>query len=1050
MQVIQTINDTIRILFSPIDEDFKLLDFLLVQEGKNKYLAQIIEIYDDKYDASQNVARVKLFFKVNDEGEVFSYDHFTPSKECEIKKIKREEILTFVNENRESLTIGMDYATQEPLDINVEFLKNNAVIFADKIEHSNNISAHFASTLSRYNFHSVIFDFTGAIDVKNAKKLKISKDIKLPLNFYTINYIWEKGLKTASLETQAICREIFNEVQTYAKNAPEGFIPFKNFLKVVEIQYKATPIAELTVLLNKLKAYQKNDIFANTKGDFESAEISCRENEITIIDFSELKTSWHKEFCDFIIRNVKDAFVFIRLNETNSDVDLINFIYDKNPQIHFIPSVSYSYSKMPHIIERADNFILLPTLSPKRDFGAANFELSSISSDECILFGKDSENFIFTIINNRFASPDNSEKNPPRKIKLKLDINTHNPKERLRTNIGAEPDSAFEQQAKEPVLTDEELEFFEQQAKENLDALEEKIPIKKPQDCSTEPQSCSREENPSQETEKDGFDGELKAKEDNLADSLSSDTAQEKETIQTGENLPPLESDTKEVQESTLLNKTAEVNAQNEGKQNEPYENERSEAQKTNETPLQTKNTDIAENEASLEEESRFEEENPKDGFTQDRAQDTALRDENTLEESSDEYIAWDNTPDTASDEENAKDNTAVSLKEDTPDEDIVSEDFTRDDYITEPAKGSRDEIIEGEILEEETKDTPAQNSIDTEEEPLSELARAIREEERNVSISLDDEIQINKNYSAQEVIDIRGKDIQRIDLETAEDIADKEFANETYEDESSYEADEIVYETEQEASLDDTEELEETSAAEYISDGYEEEPAQEPEGDFLTEPKTDFETVYEEDPVQEAEEDPLQEEPEETEQGEESLEKSDEEQEEEPAQTQENRKIIQSSFQNILEQEDDSESSSEEESEKDDTLSLEALAAQSVENAFNEVMDSQASEFEKPKKDLSGKLVVNENVVIDLEKIKEHIDTKGASELPIFKNTSAKKEPKNFKAGDIIEHDKYGAGEVVKVINYANRSLLQINFKEVGKRLLDPDIANIRELKQD
>lgn len=1026
MQVIQTINDTIRILFSPIDEDFKLLDFLLVQEGKNKYLAQIIEIYDDKYDASQNVARVKLFFKVNDEGEVFSYDHFTPSKECEIKKIKREEILTFVNENRESLTIGMDYATQEPLDINVEFLKNNAVIFADKIEHSNNISAHFASTLSRYNFHSVIFDFTGAIDVKNAKKLKISKDIKLPLNFYTINYIWEKGLKTASLETQAICREIFNEVQTYAKNAPEGFIPFKNFLKVVEIQYKATPIAELTVLLNKLKAYQKNNIFANTKGDFESAEISCRENEITIIDFSELKTSWHKEFCDFIIRNVKDAFVFIRLNETNSDVDLINFIYDKNPQIHFIPSVSYSYSKMPHIIERADNFILLPTLSPKRDFGAANFELSSISSDECILFGKDSENFIFTIINNRFASSDNSEKNPPRKIKLKLDINTHNPKERLRTNIGAELDSAFEQQAKEPVLTDEELEFFEQQAKESLDALEEKIPIKKPQDCSTEPQSCSREENPSQETEKDGFDGELKAKEDNLADSLSSDTAQEKETIQTGENLPPLESDTKEVQESTLLNKTAEVNAQNEGKQNEPYENERSEAQKTNETPLQTKNTDIAENEASLEEENRFEEENPKDGFTQDRAQDAALRDENTLEESSDEYIARDNTPDTASDEENAKDNTAVSLKEDTPDEDIVSEDFTRDDYITEPAKGSRDEIIEGEILEEETKDTPAQNSIDTEEEPLSELARAIREEERNVSISLDDEIQINKNYSAQEVIDIRGKDIQRIDLETAEDIADKEFANETYEDESSYEADEIVYETEQEASLDDTEELEETSAAEYISDG------------------------YEEDPVQEAEEDPLQEEPEETEQGEESLEKSDEEQEEEPAQTQENRKIIQSSFQNILEQEDDSESSSEEESEKDDTLSLEALAAQSVENAFNEVMDSQASKFEKPKKDLSGKLVVNENVVIDLEKIKEHIDTKGASELPIFKNTSAKKEPKNFKAGDIIEHDKYGAGEVVKVINYANRSLLQINFKEVGKRLLDPDIANIRELKQD
>ena len=98
MQVIQTINDTIRILFSPEEEDFKLLDFLLVQESDNKYLAQIIEIYDDKYDASQNVARVKLFFKVNENGEVFGYDHFTPSKECEISKLKKEEILTFINE----------------------------------------------------------------------------------------------------------------------------------------------------------------------------------------------------------------------------------------------------------------------------------------------------------------------------------------------------------------------------------------------------------------------------------------------------------------------------------------------------------------------------------------------------------------------------------------------------------------------------------------------------------------------------------------------------------------------------------------------------------------------------------------------------------------------------------------------------------------------------------------------------------------------------------------------------------------------------------------
>lgn len=884
MQVIQTINDTIRILFSPIDEDFRLLDFLLVQEGENKYLAQIIEIYDDKYDASQNVARVKLFFKVNNKGEVYGYDHFTPSKECEIKKIKREEILTFINENREALTIGLDYASQEPLDINIEFLKNNAVIFADKIEHSNNICAHFATTLSRYNKHSVIFDFTGAIDIKNAKKLKITKDVKLPLNFYTINYIWEKGLKTASLETQAICREIFNEVQTYAKSAPEGFIPFNKFLKVVEIQYKATPITELTVLLNKLKGYQKNNIFANSKKDFESIEISCRENDVTIVDFSELKTSWHKEFCDFAIRSIKNAFVFIRLNETNSDVDLINFIYDKNPQINLVPSISYSYSKMPHIIERADNFILLPTLSPRRDFGAANFELSSIANDECILFGKDSENFIFTIKNDRFSNIDETDKNPPRRIRLKLDIDINSPKERLRTDINNEIENDFEQQAKEPVLTDEELEFFEQQ-KEKLEALEEKILIKKSEDSSLESQSCDKPKIQTEEISKDNS---------------AKDTEPEEEISK----------------ESFLLDSDAQ----------------------------------------EIQKEPALEEQKP----------DEILADE------------YDNSEETLSNEniqtpQEVGRGVEDNILEEENSQEVQPEEFPQNvDYPDEPESDINKEILEGEIIEEDEQEN-FQKADEDDSEPLSELAKAIREEEQSVAISLDDEIQITKNYSAEEIIDIKGEQAQSVELGTPLDSREEELGNETKE--------EICKDIE-EIPLDNSEKAEEIPPSEQVSDVIEEK-----------------------------------------------------------------KEIQPSSFQNILSEED---SNSQEEERDDEALSLEDLAVQSVENTFNEVMDAQNDKSESPQKDLSDKLVVDENVVIDLEKIKEHVDTQGTSELPIFKNTSAKKEPKNFKTGDIIEHDKYGTGEVVKVINYANRSLLQINFKEVGKRLLDPDIANIRELKQD
>ena len=786
MQVIQTINDTIRILFSPEEEDFKLLDFLLVQESDNKYLAQIIEIYDDKYDASQNVARVKLFFKVNENGEVFGYDHFTPSKECEISKLKKEEILTFINEGKEALNIGLDYRSEEPLDINLDFLKNNAVIFADRIDHSNNISASFARTLSRYNKHSVIFDFTGALEIKNAEKLKITKDIKLPLDFYSLDYIWEKGLSTASLETQAICREIFNEVKTFAKNTPDGFIPFDKFLNVVEIQYKATPIIELTVLLNKLKAYQKNNIFAKSKKDFEAVKKAVDKNDITIIDFSEVKTSWHKEFCDFVIRNMQDdVFVFLRLNETNTDVDLINFIYDKKPKTHFISSVSYSFSKMPHIIERAQNYVLLPTLNPKRDFGAASFELMSINKDECILFGEDTENFIFTIKNDRFESNVGNAPKALKKTRLKLSDSGIKTGNALKEKFRAAHKEEVEQQGEDNVLTEEELEFFaqfEEPVNEKAIEEEEKTPVKKPEESDA-----------------------IGHYEEEISPQETSEALDEIETPQEEEIIA--EEHVEEIQEDS----------------------------------------EISDNEVQ---------------------------------------------------EENEPEN--VVIEEEQPEQEIQLEEISEQEPVLE-----QDLIIETEEPEEEIQKTTEEEII--EQEPYVET------EPKKDNINTQEEVLIDTKNSSEEEIE-----------DKEEELSDKNFQN-------------IFKETQEETAEEETQE---------------------------------------------------------------------------------------------------------------DTFSLEELAQQSVENAFNQVIDEEDEKEEHPQeqKNDSSALVIDDNVVIDLEKIKEHIDTKNGSELPIFKNKTEVKEKETFNTGDKIEHDKYGKGEVVKVINYANRSLLQINFEEIGKRLLDPDIANIKK----
>ena len=92
MQVANALNNSIRILFNPRVEAFKLFDFLIVKSDSDRYMAQIIEIYDDKFDSSQNVAKIKLFYKIAENNEVMPYDNFTPNRECEIIKIKQEEV----------------------------------------------------------------------------------------------------------------------------------------------------------------------------------------------------------------------------------------------------------------------------------------------------------------------------------------------------------------------------------------------------------------------------------------------------------------------------------------------------------------------------------------------------------------------------------------------------------------------------------------------------------------------------------------------------------------------------------------------------------------------------------------------------------------------------------------------------------------------------------------------------------------------------------------------------------------------------------------------
>lgn len=395
MQIANTLNNSIRILFNPRIEAFKLFDFLMVKSDDTKYIAQIIEIYDDKFDASQNVAKLKLFYQINENNEVIPYDNFTPNKECEISKVKQEEIEAFLNQDKETFIFGTNTKTTCALNLQYDFFNKNAVILADKIENANAVTLNLAKKLSTKK-NSIIIDTTGVLELEEAKKIKACKNFKMPLNYTTIDTIFDRCLKDASLEFQAIGGQIINEIKKFAQKQEHGFIPFNLLTRVLIQQHKATPYPELKLLLVRLKKYQMDEIFAKTKTDKEALFNAIENNPITIIDLSNIDTYWQKAYIEYIVSDIeKDVYLITRINDETFDTDLINKIYNKKKNINFVPNVSYNYKKLPSVMQNCKNYILMPSLTQRTDFLDANFALCNLIMDGCIVFGENTDNFIY-------------------------------------------------------------------------------------------------------------------------------------------------------------------------------------------------------------------------------------------------------------------------------------------------------------------------------------------------------------------------------------------------------------------------------------------------------------------------------------------------------------------------------------------------------------------------------------------------------------------------------------------------------------------------------
>ena len=285
MRVLEIKNNLVKIEFNT-EDNLSLSGFVIIEDKNTPYVAQVMNI---KADAITNFAIVKLLFTFNDEGVLKNYNGTIPSTKAVVSVLPSKELLDIIPAEN-PLVLGN--LAQQGIKLNVDksILDNNLLVCSNNSENTFLLIENITKQLDK---NAVIFDTDGLSDYDD--KFVLGQNFKLPLNYDTINYIYDNDLEDVDATSKAIIQDIFLEVQEYIKTLPEGFLPFETFLNVVDQQYKETQITQLVLLKNKLLKYKELNVFAENLKDILSLSMSIERAKKTVIDISNAPEKLQRE-----------------------------------------------------------------------------------------------------------------------------------------------------------------------------------------------------------------------------------------------------------------------------------------------------------------------------------------------------------------------------------------------------------------------------------------------------------------------------------------------------------------------------------------------------------------------------------------------------------------------------------------------------------------------------------------------------------------------------------------------------------------------------------
>ena len=377
MNIIEVKNNLVKLCY---EDELVLSGLILISDNSKSYIAQVLHMEATRIG---KVAVAKIIFNYNN--GISAYDGSIPSLRAELKPVDSAILLDSLDK-KDPLNLGKLAEQQRNIVVNIDVLKDNPIVLAEKFFTTKVLLNNLALQLQARKQKIVVFD-TASIFKSN--KITVTKDFKLPLNNSTINYIYEKGFEDATAESKAMIQAIFEELSEYSKTVE--FIPFDTFKAVVDAEFMRTKLIQLIILKNKIKQIRDWNVFAQNESEFGIIKSKLENEDTVVIDISCLKDSLQKECIKYVYSLFKDInaefYAFTPLSNENSDKFILQQ-FSEAENVHTTTICGYDYKYITELKKRSKNMLMFTPLKQQKDFGGYNIFLQKLAEDEFIAYGK--------------------------------------------------------------------------------------------------------------------------------------------------------------------------------------------------------------------------------------------------------------------------------------------------------------------------------------------------------------------------------------------------------------------------------------------------------------------------------------------------------------------------------------------------------------------------------------------------------------------------------------------------------------------------------------